>query len=172
MCSAGPLFGYFPKPSKTWVIVKPEKYEEAQKVFPELNITAVGHKYLGSYIRSKEGTIEFVESKVKEWIEDVKELSDIATREPQIAFAAFIYGLSKRWNYVCRTTPDISQPLKRLEVVIQETFLPAILDRAFSCDNTLRQIFSLPARMGVLELTFSLKFLMTNTNTHKWLQNL
>ena len=125
LCSAGPLFGYFPKPSKTWVIVKPEKYEEAKEAFPELNITAVGHKYLGSYIGSREGTIEFVESKVKEWIENVIELSGIATREPQIAFAAFIYGLSKRWNYVCRTTytPDISLPLKGLEVVIQESFL-------------------------------------------------
>ena len=27
LCSNGPMYGYFPMPSKTWVIVKPE-YEE------------------------------------------------------------------------------------------------------------------------------------------------
>ncbi len=49
LCSTGPLFGYYPKPSKTWVIVKSEHYEAAKEAFPDLNITTVGHKYLGSY---------------------------------------------------------------------------------------------------------------------------
>ncbi|KAG1662485.1 hypothetical protein GQR58_020916 [Nymphon striatum] len=69
-------------------------------------------------------------AKVDIWIEDLEELSRIATREPQVAYAAYIYGLSKRWTYVCRTTPDISEMMKRLE----------------------RKVFSLPARDGGLSI--------------------
>ena len=95
--------------------MKPGAFDKAKEYFPELNITTEGHRYLGSFVGSSSGKKNFIDSKVSEWIEEVKELSDIATREPQIAFAAFTYGLSKRWNYVCRTTPDISESLKRLE---------------------------------------------------------
>ena len=46
LCTNGPLFGYYPKPSKTWVIVKPEHEERAKKAFPDLQITVVGKRYL------------------------------------------------------------------------------------------------------------------------------
>ena len=148
--SRGPLFGYYPKPSKTWVIVKQEHYDAAKKAFPNLNITTSGHKYLGSFIGTTEGKEAFVSEKVIEWCKDLKQLSEIASREPQVAYSAFIYGLSKRWTYVCRTTPDISELLKPLEHSITELFIPAILDRVFSCTDILRQVFSLPQRDGGL----------------------
>ena len=151
LCSTGPLFGYYPKPSKTWVIVKSEHYEAAKEAFPDLNITTVGHKYLGSYIGTNVGKEEFISDKVTEWCKDLKQLSEIASREPQAAYSAFIYGLSKRWTYVCRTTPDISELLKPLEYSITEHFLPAILDRAFSCTDILRQDFRCLKEMEFLE---------------------
>ena len=55
LCEHGPLFGYHPKPSKTWIIAKPGKLEEAKAMFPGLQVTDVGHKYLGSYIGTDEG---------------------------------------------------------------------------------------------------------------------
>ena len=76
-------------------------------------------------------------------IVDVKALSDIAQREPQAAYSAFVYGLSKRWNYLCRTTPDISAELRKLEYTVRDIFLPAILDKVFSCTDTMRKIFAL-----------------------------
>ena len=150
LCKSGPNYGYFPKPSKSWVITKPEFYDEAKKLFPGLNVTDIGHKYLGSFIGSEEGKNEFIEKKIKHWVNDIDELSDIATREPQVVYAAYIYGQSKRWNYVCRTTPGISSLLNKLEFKIRETFIPSILDRAFSCTETCRKIFALPAREGGL----------------------
>ena len=150
LCSRGPLFGYYPKPSKTWVILKQQHYEAAKKAFPGLKITTAGHKYLGSFIGTTEGKEAFVSDKVTEWCKDLKQLSEIASREPQVAYSAFIYGLSKRWTYVCRTTPEISELLKPLEHSIQELFIPAILDRVFSCTDILRQVFSLPQRDGGL----------------------
>ena len=69
----GPIFGYFPKPSKTWLIVKPEYLERAKELFADsdINITDQGHKYLGSYIGSDGGKAEFVKSQVEEWIINV-----------------------------------------------------------------------------------------------------
>ena len=78
-------------------------------MFPNLQVTDMGHKYLGSYIGSEEGNDKFVREKVQKWIKDVDQLSNnknIDKRETQVAYSAYIYGLSKRWNYVCRTTPD------------------------------------------------------------------
>ena len=46
--------------------------------------------------------------------------------------------------------PDISTHLKKLEYKICETFIPALLDRAFSCTEKCRKIFALPAREGGL----------------------
>ncbi len=74
------------------MIVKPKYLQTAEEVFPDINITEVGHKYLGSFIGTTAGTKEFIERKVEEWIKDVEKLSDIANREPQVAYAAFIYG--------------------------------------------------------------------------------
>ena len=152
LCESGPIFGYHPKPSKSWIIVKPQHLDEAKRLFPELQVTDVGHKYLGSYIGAEEGKVEFIEEKIKEWMKDIDDISKTATREPQVAYAAYIYGLSKRWNYVCRTTPNIAAQLRKLEYKIQETFIPAILDRVFSCTEKCRKIFALPAREGGLSI--------------------
>ena len=121
-------------------------------MFSDVQITDEGHRYLGSYIGSASGKDKYVADKVDEWIQDVKDISDIAKREPQLAYAGYIYGLSKRWNYLCRTTPDVSHQMKKLEFTVQETFIPAILDRAFSGDDTVREIFALPAREGGLSI--------------------
>ena len=146
----GPLFGYYPKPSKSWIIVKEQYLEEAKLMFPDLNVTSKGQRYLGSFIGTEDGKKEFMKTKVLEWCKDLRHLSDIAVREPQAAYAAFVYGLSKRWSYVCRTTPEIKAELEPLEREIRETFIPAILNRIFSCTDQLRDVFSLPPRYGGL----------------------
>ena len=144
------MCGYYPKPSKTWVICKPEYEEKAKAIFPDLNITSVGQRYLGSFIGTEQGKEEFIDRKVEEWCKDLHQLAEIASREPQIAYSAFVYGLSKRWNYVCRTTPRIAQRLIPLEQATRESFIPAILDRIFDCSDDVREIFTLPPRYGGL----------------------
>ena len=145
----GPKYGYFPKPSKSWLIVKPQYYEEALAKFPDVNVTDKGHRYLGSYIGCQEGVEGFIHEEMKSWREDVEGLCKIAMSEPQLAYSAFIYGTSKRWNFVARTTPDISEFLRPLEYQIKEEFMPAVVGKQFIPDK-LRDLFSLPARMGGL----------------------
>ena len=92
----GPLFGYFPEPTKTWLITKPEHVEKAKLLFPDVKVTVEGHKYLGSFIGSDSGKQKFVESKVDEWISDIQSLAKIGKTEPQMAYSAYVYGLSKK----------------------------------------------------------------------------
>ena len=56
----GPMFGYYPKPSKTWLIVKPDHLEKAKTLFPDVNITDTGHRYLGSCIDDSTGLGDFI----------------------------------------------------------------------------------------------------------------
>ena len=87
-----------------------------------------------------------------EWEKDIKELSAIAEREPQAAYSAFIYGTSKRWMFVARTTPNSSEVFRHLDWMINETFLPAIIGKEFITD-TMKAIFSLQAKQGGLGIT-------------------
>ena len=46
---SGPAYGYYPKPSMTSLIVKEEHKEEVESLFPDLNITTEGYRFLGSF---------------------------------------------------------------------------------------------------------------------------
>ena len=54
LCKLGPKFGYHPKPSKPWLIVKNEIEEKAVKVFEGtgVKITTTGMRHLGAVIGS------------------------------------------------------------------------------------------------------------------------
>ena len=116
-------------------------------MFPDINVTDQGHKFIGSYIGTKQGQDEYVSSLVDDWIKDVKALAEIGRSEPQLAYAAYIHGTSKRWNFICRTTPNVSEQMKRLEYHIRETLIPVIIGKNHITDQT-REILSLPARLG------------------------
>ncbi len=104
----GPRYGYYPKPSKTWLIVKPGKEDRAKELFLELcslvdgetthNITTTGRKYLGSFIGTEEGKQTYIEKQIEGWTQDIEDLARIAMKEPQLTYAAFVFGVSKRWN--------------------------------------------------------------------------
>ena len=55
LTTISPPFGYFPKPSKSWLIVKPERYDEAVAIFNGTNIqiSLEGSKHLGAVIGSE-----------------------------------------------------------------------------------------------------------------------
>ena len=51
----GPMFGYHPKAIKCWLIVKPNKYEEAMEAFQNtaINVTTEGCCRLGAPLGSR-----------------------------------------------------------------------------------------------------------------------
>ena len=145
----GPPLGYFPNAPKTWLITKPEHYERARQIFPDVNVTTEGHAFLGSFIGSSAGAQKFVDDQVKEWSKDIEALAKIAEYDPQLAYVAYTFGTSHRWQFVCRTTPNISAALEKLEELIKTRLIPAIIGKEF-CTEEMRTTFRLPARLGGL----------------------
>ena len=66
LCKLGPKFGYHPKPSKTWLIVKNEFKEKAVKVFEGtgVKITTTGMRHLGAVI----GSITYKEEYMNQYL--------------------------------------------------------------------------------------------------------
>ena len=144
----GPAYGYFPKPTKTWLIVKEDKLQEAKLIFKDtgVKITSDGMRHLGAAIGSKVFKDSYVLQKIEEWIHSVERLAKIAVTEPQAAFSAFIERLQSRWVFVVRTVPDLAKAMQPLEDAIRQKFLPALLGRTVS--DLERELFSLPARFA------------------------
>ena len=102
----GPNYGYFPNGSKTFIVVKPELVETANEIFQGtgISISTEGRRYLGGAIGITSFSNQRIDQKVREWVEEIKTLSEIAKTEPLAAFAAFTHRLSSRWNYFLRVT--------------------------------------------------------------------
>ena len=150
LVSAGPHFGYHPKASKTWLIVKEDKYEAACKLFKNtgINITKEGHRHLGAAVGTDEFKCKYVSAKVSGWVDDVFQLTEIAKEEPQACYSAFTKGLCRRWTYIQRTISDISTLFQPLEDAIRHSFIPSLIGREIS--DIERRLIALPTRFGGL----------------------
>ena len=148
----GPLLGYNPQAGKSWLVVKEHLLEEARVIFAtsNVNITVEGHEYLGGFVGSTDGQMEYARKNnwVDNWVNLVRQLADIAKTEPQAAYAAFIAGFCGRLNYFIRTTPNLSTILHELDQVINE-LIPAITD-GLVVSSEERVLLSLPVKLGGL----------------------
>ncbi|XP_066911589.1 uncharacterized protein [Clytia hemisphaerica] len=147
----GPSLGYFPKASKSWLIVKEDQLEEAKKLFQGTNIkiTSAGRKYLGGIIGTEESKTEYFKTKVSSWVDQISELSKIAKSQPQCAYAAFVGGFVHKFNYHLRVMSDISDLLGPVDNVIDDLFIPAITE-GHRCSELERELLALPVKMGGL----------------------
>ncbi|XP_057316854.1 uncharacterized protein LOC130657880 [Hydractinia symbiolongicarpus] len=149
----GPLIGYYPEASKSWLIVKADKEELASEVFKSfnINITSEGRKHLGASIGSLKYKKRYVEDLVNTWVNELLSLSAIAEVQPQAAYSAFISGYRHKFNYYIRTIPGISELLQPIENVIRTKLIPSLCDRR-ACSDDERVLLSLPVKMGGLGL--------------------
>lgn len=115
MTTVGPKYGYFPKSSKSHLIVNMEFEESAKSIFEGTNIhiTTGGARHLGAAIGSNEFMEEFVTDKVKSWIEEIQKLAEIASTEPHAIYLALVHVFSQ-WLFITRTISDIEHLLQPL----------------------------------------------------------
>ena len=125
----GPLFGYFPKPSKSYLIVKEQHYNKAVDVFmgSKVKVTSEGKRHLGALIGNEAFKVLYAKSIVDDWIKQLKLLSIIADSEPQSAYSAFVGSFKGKLSDFMRTIPSLGELLKPLEDVIRFNLIPAIM---------------------------------------------
>ena len=147
----GPTYGYHPKPSKTYLILKhPNNLTKAETIFNEegINITYEGERHIGVVLGTEEFKVKYVRDKVDKWTRDISKLAEITKEEPQVALSAFNTVLSHRWTFLQRTVADIGPLFEPLEQTIRNELIPAIIGRNVS--DMEREIISLPYRFGGL----------------------
>ena len=147
----GPDYGYYPNASKTWLIVKESKLEEASTIFQETGvaITMEGKRHLGAALGKHAFVESYVQQKVTEWVSEVERLSIFATTQPQAPYAALTHGLISKWTYLARTVPNTEDLFRPLEDAIRNVLLPAITGQNAFNDND-RDLMALPVRLGGL----------------------
>ena len=151
LCKLGPKFGYHPKPSKTWLIVKNEFKEKAVKVFEgtRVKITTTGMRHLGAVIGSIAYKEEYMNEKINIWLQELQMLTNIAKSEPQATFSCFIAGYKHKFTYFMRTVPNISSLMKKIDDLITTEFIPVITG-GINCSVHERRLLALPPKHGGL----------------------
>ena len=172
LCDLGPKFGYFPEASKSWLIVKKDKIEEATKLFKscQIKITSDGKKHLGAVIGSISYKKQYVNNKVENWINEIRILSQIAKTEPQAAYSCFTSGWKHKLTYFMRTIPGISELLQKLDVVIDTEFIPSITG-GITPSRLERSLLSLPTKLGGLGIPIFSEISMSEYNNSCMLTN-
>ena len=141
----GPLFGYFPEPSKCHLIVSESNVDRAKSLFCDIAVNVVtGWKFLGGSIGCKEVRDSFVSEKVAKWSDHVHRLSSMCVSQPQSAYVALTKSLQSEWIFLQRIMSDCA------EQALSHSFLPSL----FGCliSQTERSFFTLPVKMGGLNI--------------------
>ena len=108
LAAEGPAFGYFPNPSKTWLVTKQGHFDKASNTFPGSGVKSPWWQAIpwcsDWFPRIFE---EYVSSKVRAWSSSINVLSDVAKSQPQAAFSALMtHGLLNKWTYLRHVVPD------------------------------------------------------------------
>ena len=100
----GPRYGYYPNPSKTWLVTKEGLQVNAASIFAStgVKVSPNGRPYLGASIGFPDYISSHAQSKVTEWAANLCRLAEIASTQPHTAFSALTHGLMSKWRYLCR----------------------------------------------------------------------
>ena len=153
VCKFGPPLGYYSKASKSWLVVKEDRFESAKRIFEgtNINITTEGRCYLGGYIGKPENKLMYAKALVSKWVDQLSILADIAKSEPQAAYAAFVKGFRNKLSYHLRVLSDMGKLLEPLDYIIESKLIPALSD-GYACNPDERLQLSLPVKLGGMAL--------------------
>ena len=76
---------------------------------------------------------------------------EFAKSQPHAAFSAYIHGQQHKFTYFLHTLPNIGKHPKPLDDIINEKLTPTFL--VFSASPAERHLFSLPVRLGGMEMS-------------------
>ena len=147
LLTEGPVYGYSPKPSKSYIVVNVRSVERANTIFGPLGVNVVtSHRFLGGVVGDRDGRNEFLRSQVDGWSDILDHLSE----QPQAAYAALTKSIQNKWQFVQRLVPNCKQALAVIEHKLCSSVLPSI----FGCEISSQErcIFSLPTRFGGLHV--------------------
>ena len=112
----GPAFGYFPEPTKSYLIVNEGYISQAKTLFGPQGVNVVSaHRFLGSIIGSKELKSDYLRVKADEWSQSIQKIAEAAESYPHESLSAFTRSLQNEWGFLSRVLPDCQDGLWNVE---------------------------------------------------------
>jgi hypothetical protein len=97
----GPRRGYFPEPEKSILIVPTDTPTTSLSLLDEFDFQRTeGHRYLGGFVGSGPTEADWIDPQIEKWVAGVHELSKVARRYPQTAYAGLSKSLQAEWQYL------------------------------------------------------------------------
>ena len=110
-----------------------------------VKITSERKKYLGYPLRTTEFNKSFCEDLASKFTKMAETLCEISKAYPQEAYAGYIFGLSNKWTYFCRSVSEMRVAIIPLKiVVVKNRLLPTVIGTPISSE--LRNIVALSTR--------------------------
>jgi hypothetical protein len=124
----------------------------AEITFKDLGFTIITQtRYLGGFIGFAKDQSDWVNSKTSDWSKAVGELSPVAARFPQSAYAGLQKSLQQEWQFLQRVTDGLGKEFRGIEEALSTKFLPALFGVA-ETNKTLRQLVCLPVQKSGLAI--------------------
>ena len=124
LITEGPKYGYYPKPSNSFLIVKQHYKEYAEIIFAGSNIkiTTEGARHLGAVLGDISFKEEYLRNKVQSWKIQLEILSKVAEIQPQADYSVYMFGFKHKFTFFLRKA-DYLLPI---EQKLRSRFIPAI----------------------------------------------
>ena len=123
----GPAQGYYPEPTKSFLVVAPGNIARAKEHFRGLGIRVVtGHRYLGGFLGDVSAEREWLGKKIQGWKESVAILAGVSLKHPQSAYAVLQKSLQQEWAFVQRVTPGVGAAFGPIEEALREVLVPVL----------------------------------------------
>ena len=147
LTSIGPKYGYFPKASKSYLIIKEDQLPNATALFDNSDVNIAVCIFLslslGAIVASGSYNREYVHELVKDWNSQLRILSTIVEIQPQAAYSAFASRFKNKLCYFMTAIPYMSSLLLLIDDTIRNRFIPAITGGRI-CNEEGRKLLSLP----------------------------
>ncbi len=159
----GPEYGYYPEPTKSILVVSPENAEQAKFEFGDMGFKVVtGNRYLGSFLGDSSKRDEWIMKKIDQWILGIQKLAVAARSNPQCAYIALQKSLQQQWQYLQRTTENISELFIPIQRAIHDTFLPALFGETIALEDYRHELSQLSIKNCGLALPNPVESAMLN----------
>ena len=123
----GPKYGYFPELQKSFLVISPEFFDEAEHIFKDLGVKIVtGQRFLGGFIGLASDTESWLDEKIRSWVSAVEKLSKVAVDEPQAAFVALSKSVQNEWLFIQRVVAQSESAFSPLSDAIKHHFIPSL----------------------------------------------
>ena len=82
----------------------------------------------------------------------LEKLTTVAQTQPHTSYSALTHGFFNKIVYLCHTTPGVYEHIHPVEDCLRRRLISVLTDRN-AVNDSIRSLFSLPARLGGLGLT-------------------